>query len=86
MRSSTFMSDEMIDRLFEQFKRDQHRWVEFKNREFPEQPYSKDNIEPSPGRAELVHDFVGENLGVGHGYEVAGLILKIRKAMHGFEP
>src|ERR1700722_15813042 len=84
MHSATFMSEEMIDQLFEKFKKDQNRWAEFNSREFPERPCSKDNIEPSPGRAEIVDDFVDESLGAGHGYETAGLILRIRKAIHGF--
>jgi hypothetical protein len=86
MHAAKFMSCEMIDELFEEFKKDQRRWDDFKSHEFPEQPYSKDSWEPSPGREQMIHDFAREKLGADHGYEVGGLILKIRKAMHGFEP
>jgi hypothetical protein len=77
-RYAEIMPDELIDQLFEKFKRDDHRWMEFAKREFfTERP------EPPPHRATIVEEFVGEELGCDHPYEVGGLIIKIRKAMHG---
>ncbi len=79
MRSAKFMSPEMIDQLFEEFRKDQRRWAEFEKLELAADTYSEDNIEPSPGRAEIVHRFVDERLGADNGYEVAGLILRFEK-------
>jgi len=75
------MSDEMVSRLFEEFKNDKVRWTEFEKREFPEKEYSADNPEARPGRAEIVHEFVQEKLGEDHGYETGRLGLRIRMAM-----
>ena len=84
MRAAIFMSDEMIERLFAQFKSDHKRWNDFMKLEFPAEPYSEHNIEHQSGRAAIVEEFVRERLGADHDYEVGGLIIKIQKAMHGF--
>jgi hypothetical protein len=54
MRAAKSMSAEMVDQLFEEFKKDRHRWAEFERRELALDTYSKDNIEPTPGRVEIV--------------------------------
>jgi hypothetical protein len=76
-RSLRPMPDELVERLFKEFKNDKRRWAEFARREF-----SKDEHEEPPGRAEIVHEFVREKLGPDHGYWDARVILKIREDMH----
>jgi hypothetical protein len=78
-RSVKFMSDELIDQLFSEFKKDKQRWEEFAKRELSD---VKSGTEEPPGRAAIVEEFVREKLGPDHGYEVGGVIIEIRKALH----
>ena len=77
MVAAKFMSAQQIDQLYSEFERDPVRWNEFKVREF-----SNDVRESLPGRAAIVREFVDERLGPNNNYEIAGLILKIRREMH----
>jgi hypothetical protein len=74
------MPNELMERLFAEFKNDKHRWDEFAKREF-----SEAEVEELPGRAEIVEEFVREKLGRDHGFMVASIIIKIRKDMHGYK-
>ena len=69
-RSLIFMSDALVDRLFLEFKKDQHRWNEFAGRELSA---VQSGTEDPPGRVAIVQEFVREQLGPDLGYEVGGI-------------
>ena len=83
MRSAKFMSDEMISHLFEEFKKDRVRWAKFKELEFPEKPYAREDT--MAGRWKILHDFVDEKIGRDHGYVFGKLMILVQKSMHGFD-
>lgn len=76
-RSLRPMPEELVERMYEEFKQDKDRWAEFAKREF-----SKNEVEERPTRPEIVKDFVREKLGPDHGYWVASIIIRIREDMH----
>jgi hypothetical protein len=74
------MPDDLVERLFSEFKSDKHSWDEFAKREHS---FVKNRVEEPPHRAEIVEEFVRQRLGPRHGYWTADLIIKIRKQIHG---
>ena len=76
------MPDELIEKLFVEFKNDKLRWDEFEKREWQ---YVKEGVEALPGRAMIVHKFVEEKLGSDHPYYDAELILKIRETIRPYK-
>jgi hypothetical protein len=76
------MPFELIERLFTGFKNDKRRWDDFARREFSS---VRNGTEEPPGRAAIVDEFVDEKLGPDHDYQAGDLIIKIRRALHGFQ-
>lgn len=82
MSNPRSMPEELVEKLFVEFKNDKLRWDEFEKREWS---YAKEGVEALPGRAMIVHKFVEEKLGQNHNYHDGELILKIRETIHAFK-
>jgi hypothetical protein len=73
------MPEELVERLFAEFKQDRARWEEFASREAS---FLRDGREEPPGRAAIVHDFVQEKLGPDYEYWDFDVILKVREDIY----